>query len=151
MIEFTGHLQVVTTNNYKTIAISTLYKITLSIFQPAVSSLIVAWQRLLTMVTPLLPYSSPLWTAAPSQLPSLASVVFLITPLHGPSRKHRFQQYLYCCILIRCLGTVFTKPLPRNGSTRYSIYHRAVRWMTYWRYFGRKWSWPIRSSIPVSA
>jgi hypothetical protein len=40
--------------------------------------------------------------------------VFLITPLHGPSRKYRFQQYLYCCKRIRCSGNVFTEPLPRN-------------------------------------
>jgi hypothetical protein len=38
------------------------------------------------------------------------------TPLYGPSRKHRFQQYLYCCMRIRCHGNVFTEPLPRNGS-----------------------------------
>jgi hypothetical protein len=39
-IGFIDHLQVVTTNNYNTIAISTLYKITPS---PAVSLLVVAW------------------------------------------------------------------------------------------------------------
>jgi hypothetical protein len=42
-IGFIDHLQVVTTNIYNTIAISTLYKITLGLFQPAVSSLVVAW------------------------------------------------------------------------------------------------------------
>jgi hypothetical protein len=42
-IGFIDYLQVVTANNYNTIAISTLYKIMLSIFQPAVSSLVVAW------------------------------------------------------------------------------------------------------------
>jgi hypothetical protein len=31
-IGFIGHLQVVTTNKYNTIAISTIYKITLSLF-----------------------------------------------------------------------------------------------------------------------
>jgi hypothetical protein len=36
------------------------------------------------------------------------------------SRKHRFQQYLYCCMHIHCHGNVFTKLLPRNGSTRYT-------------------------------
>jgi hypothetical protein len=41
-------------------------------------------------------------------------------PLHGPSRKHRFQHYLYCCIRIRCRGNMFTEPLPRNGSTSYN-------------------------------
>jgi hypothetical protein len=43
------------------------------------------------------------------------TIVLLITPLHGPSRKHRFQQYLYCCMRIRCCGNVFTAPLPRNS------------------------------------
>jgi hypothetical protein len=51
---------------------------------------------------------------------SLASIVLLITPLHGPSRKHRFQQYLYCRMRIRCRGYMFTESLPRNGSTRYT-------------------------------
>jgi hypothetical protein len=50
----------------------------------------------------------------------LASTV-LITPFHGPSRKHRFEHYLYCCMRIRCRGNVFTKPLNTNGSTRYNI------------------------------
>jgi hypothetical protein len=44
----------------------------------------------------------------------VAPVVFLITTLHGPSRKHRCQQLLYCYIRIRCNGDVFTDPLPRN-------------------------------------
>jgi hypothetical protein len=54
--------------------ISTLYKSlvnTLSLFQPAVSSLVVARQRLLTVANRLLPGSSPLWTSAPIQLPLL--------------------------------------------------------------------------------
>jgi hypothetical protein len=40
---FIGHLQFVTTNNCNTIDISTLYKTTLSLFQPTASSLVVAW------------------------------------------------------------------------------------------------------------
>jgi hypothetical protein len=64
---FTNHLQVATTNNYTTFAISALYK-SCCLFQPAVSSLVSAWQRFLTMVIPLLPGSGPLWTAAPLQL-----------------------------------------------------------------------------------
>jgi hypothetical protein len=35
---------------------------------------------------------------------------------HGPSRKPLFQQYLYCCVSIRCCVNLFTEPLPRNGS-----------------------------------
>jgi hypothetical protein len=58
------------------------------------------------------------------QLRLLASVV-LITPLHGPSRKHRFEQYIYCCMYICCSGNVFTELLPINSSTRYIIYRNA--------------------------
>jgi hypothetical protein len=38
-----------------------------------------------------------------------------ITPLHGPHRKHRFQQFLYCCMHIRCRGNVFIEPCPCSG------------------------------------
>jgi hypothetical protein len=31
----------------------------------------------------------------------VAPIVFLIIPQHEPSRKHRFQQNLYCCMRIR--------------------------------------------------
>jgi hypothetical protein len=34
----------------------------------------------------------------------------------GPLRKHRFQQFLYCCVCIRCCGDVFTEALPSNAS-----------------------------------
>jgi hypothetical protein len=34
---------------------------------------------------------------------------------HGPNRKHRVQQFSYCCVCIPCRGNVFTKPLPCNG------------------------------------
>jgi hypothetical protein len=71
IIRFIEHLQVITTNDYNTIAISTLYKLR-SLFQPPVSSLDVSWQRLLTMTIPLLPASSPLWTATPNCLMSLS-------------------------------------------------------------------------------
>jgi hypothetical protein len=54
-------------------------------------------------------------------LPLLASIVLLRRPLHGPTRKHRFKQYLYCCIRIHCRGNMFTEPLARNGCTRYNI------------------------------
>jgi hypothetical protein len=29
-------------------------------------------------------------------------------------RKHRFQHFLYCCVLIRCCGNMFTVPLLSN-------------------------------------
>jgi hypothetical protein len=61
--------------------------------------------------------SLPMWLT----LTLLASIILLITPLHEPSRKHSFQQYLHCCTRIRCNGNVFTEPLARNGSTHYNI------------------------------
>jgi hypothetical protein len=42
-IGFIDHLEVVTTNNNNTISIYTLFKITLNLFQTAVSSIVVAW------------------------------------------------------------------------------------------------------------
>jgi hypothetical protein len=58
-----------------------------------------------------LPFSSPPtrrarleWSCA-----SVFPVVFLITTLLGPSRKHRFQQYLYCR-----MRDMFTEPLHRK-------------------------------------
>jgi hypothetical protein len=47
--------------------------------------------------------------------PILASIILLTTPLHGPSIKHYFHQYLYCCRRIRCSRNVYTESLPRNG------------------------------------
>jgi hypothetical protein len=41
------------------------------------------------------------------QLWLFSTGLFFINTLHGPRRKHRFQQYFYCC--------VFTEPLLRNG------------------------------------
>jgi hypothetical protein len=46
---------------------------------------------------------------------SVAPVVFLKTPLHGPCRKRIFQKQLYCCVHIRCPGNLLTDPLLRNG------------------------------------
>jgi hypothetical protein len=37
-----------------------------------------------------------------------------ITILHGPKRKHRSQQFLYCCLRIRCQKNLFAEPLPSN-------------------------------------
>jgi hypothetical protein len=60
------------------------------------------------------------------QLRLHTGVNLLITPVHEPSRKHCFQQYLYCCMPIRYRGKVFTEPLPRNGSTRYNIFMNVI-------------------------
>jgi hypothetical protein len=75
--------------------------------------------------------SSPVWTVAPFQLNSscfrlpyrtdlVGPIAFLTTPRHGPSRKHRFQQYLYCCMSIRWCGKVFTEPLHKNGCSTFA-------------------------------
>jgi hypothetical protein len=32
------------------------------------------------------------------------------SPWYGPNRKHRFQHFLYCCVLIRCRGKMITAP-----------------------------------------
>jgi hypothetical protein len=97
-IGFTDHLQVVTTNNYNTIAISTLYKITLSF--PARS---VFTRRFLIMASNSgdssasalksslnggsLPTDSFLHRL-PFRTDLVAPVVFLITPRHGPHRQY---------------------------------------------------------------
>jgi hypothetical protein len=57
------------------------------------------------MAIPLLPDSSPLRSAAPFQLPILASIVLLIAPLHGLSIKHRLQKYLYFACVSVTAGT----------------------------------------------
>jgi hypothetical protein len=48
----------------------------------------------------------------PSTLFSL-HIEYLIR--HGQHRKHRVQQFIYCCVCIRCRGKVFTEPLPSNN------------------------------------
>jgi hypothetical protein len=136
---FIDHLQVVATNKYNTTGISTLYEITLSLFRLAVPSLV--FSRLLTMASSLLLDSSPVWTTAAFQLPSLHRLAFnwlapkleaiphrapifssqtncpsynlplLVTSRHGPRRKTQFP----CCMRIRCGGKVLTKPFPSSS------------------------------------
>jgi hypothetical protein len=79
--------------------------------------------------------TAPFLHSLPYRTDIFALIFFLITPRHGPRRIHRLQQYLYCCMRIRCCGNLFTEPLPRNdsgilaysrslhsnGSARYSI------------------------------
>jgi hypothetical protein len=43
------------------------------------------------------------------------TVLFFRTTLYGPIRKRIFQQFLYCCLRIRCRGSLFIGSLPRNG------------------------------------
>jgi hypothetical protein len=52
----------------------------------------------------------------------LLQTVMVVTSRHGPCRKHRFQQFLYCCAWTRCHENLFiSRLLPGNGCTRYSI------------------------------
>jgi hypothetical protein len=74
-------------------------------------------------------------------VPQNSKVVPVITPWYGPRRKRRFQQFLYCCVWIRCRGNMFvceglricciaadvvsffvSRSLPSNGSTRYNVH-----------------------------
>jgi hypothetical protein len=79
----------------------------LSLFQPAVSSLAVPWQRLLTVeILQLYALKSSLHRL-PYTTHLIVPILFLITPRHGPSRKLRFQQFLYCFASIRCYERVY--------------------------------------------
>jgi hypothetical protein len=51
---------------------------------------------------------------SPSRLNCQLSVPFRTT-LYAPNIKHRFQQYLYYFLRIRCRGKVFIEPLPSKG------------------------------------
>jgi hypothetical protein len=97
----------------------------------------VPWQRLLTDEVLQLhafkssPNGGSLPTASflhrlPCRTDSVVPIVFLRTPLHGPSRKHHYQRYLYCCMRIRFAGTcllsrcleanVVSEPFASNSS-----------------------------------
>jgi hypothetical protein len=39
-------------------------------------------------------------------------IAYFLLIRHGSHRKRRFQQFLYCCVCIRCRGSVYIKPLP---------------------------------------
>jgi hypothetical protein len=73
-----------------------------SLFQPAVSSPAVPWQRLLA--AEILQLHALKFSHHRFRTDLVAPIVFLITPLHGPIREPRFQQYLYCCVSVRLLG-----------------------------------------------
>jgi hypothetical protein len=122
VIGFIDHLQVATTNNYNAISNLHTSQITRAhaMFSPACS---IFTRRLLitasnndycsSSVTKSSLKGGSLQTASflhrlPQRTNSVAQIVFLITPLHGPSRKHRFKQYLYCYMRIRCPGNMST-------------------------------------------
>jgi hypothetical protein len=117
-IGFTDHLQVTTTNNRNIIADFHTLQITTAHAKhfPACS----IFTRCFLVTVSNNGYSSAsVLKPFDRRLPSNCLFCLLITPLHGPNRKHRFQQYFYCYMCIRCRGDMFTEPLPRNGSTRY--------------------------------
>jgi hypothetical protein len=47
---------------------------------------------------------------------SLFQTVPVVTSRHGLRRKHGLQQFLYCSMLNRCSGNVFSEPFPSKGS-----------------------------------
>jgi hypothetical protein len=59
-----------------------------------------------------------------------SKLVPLIAPWHGPCRKHRFQQFLYCCVQTHCHGILSVSPsLPSNESTHYNIKQWSANWI----------------------
>jgi hypothetical protein len=115
--------------------ISTIHQLpqhTLSLFQPAVftsRSLVTApnsgdsaASRVQVLSELRLRSKKTFLHRLPYRTLSVASVVFIITRLQRSSRKHRFKQYLCCCMLIPCSRIVFTKLLLRN-----ECYFRAFR------------------------
>jgi hypothetical protein len=112
-IGFINHLQVVTTNNYNTIAdFPTLQITTFEIF--SIHSLVTASTGGDSSVSHTQVLSSLHRVLYRADL--VAPVVFRITPRHRPHRMPHFKQCLYCCTSICCCRNIFTKPLPRNGS-----------------------------------
>jgi hypothetical protein len=129
-IEFIDHLdtRLGTTNNCSAIAYLHILIITSAsakFFQPAASSPVLPWQRLLTVDN--LQLHSPKFSVNGGSLPTASfphsplkykwlgsKMFFLVNPLHGLSRKYRFQQYLYGFMLICCPRNVFIKPLHTN-------------------------------------
>jgi hypothetical protein len=45
-----------------------------------------------------------------------------MTSRHGPGRKHRFEQFLYCCASTRRGNLLVSWSLPSNASTRYNTF-----------------------------
>jgi hypothetical protein len=141
----TDHLRVLLrTNNYNTIATSTIYSSLLHTLVPSVyyslhhpfpgngfqhrnySSLTDAhvksslhsptdnWTHSAIFSSFLAKLNSRL--TAHSELDwHLSNKLFFTNILHGPNRKHRSQQFLYCYLRIRCRGNLFVEPLPSSG------------------------------------
>jgi hypothetical protein len=104
----------------------------------SIKPLAVSWQRPLTMAIPLLPCSSPLWTATPFKLSTLATnsrpfhtnlpvfssphqTVPVITTRHGLHRKHSSsvvsgfvaaETFLSCCTTVAFVSVAVGTCLP---------------------------------------
>jgi hypothetical protein len=78
----------------------------LSVFQPAVSSSAVPWQRLLT-VEILQLHSFKFYFHSSTEFTSSVAYDYNISA--------RATQELCCCVRILCRGNVLNEPLPRNG------------------------------------
>jgi hypothetical protein len=86
----------------------------LSLFQPAVTSPVVPWQRFLTVEILKLHAFRSSCHNLPCRIQLNWLCPLLITSRHRPHKKHCCQQYLYC-MRIRCHRNVFIKPLCNNG------------------------------------
>jgi hypothetical protein len=72
---------------------------------------------------------------------------------NGSHRKHRIQQFFYCCLCIHCRGNVYTYSLPSNGRLSclyyscllWGIHSKVNSWVTL--YFSKikysRWLWVI--------
>jgi hypothetical protein len=99
--------------------ISTLYKSpqhTLSLFQPAVSSLAVPWQRILTVeILQLHALRSSLHSLPRRTQLSTKFVPYLLHLCTDHIENTPFPTGTLFCVRIRCCGNVFTEPLPGDG------------------------------------
>jgi hypothetical protein len=104
-----------TTSNYSATAnIHKLPQHPLSLFQPAVSSPAVPWQRLLTVeILQLRALRSSLHNLpcrTPLNYQLTLPFVYILT---WTTQK---TQFCFCCVRVSCPWNVFTEPFPRNGS-----------------------------------
>jgi hypothetical protein len=131
-IAFSDHLytQLLSTSIYRAIVTlqnSQISTATVKLFQPAVSSPAVAWQRLLTVeILQLYALESSLHRL-PYRTDLVAPIVFLITPRHGVSNSNSIVgEYslpwgrVYPAVAQK--RSLFTESQLSNGSIRHNIY-----------------------------
>jgi hypothetical protein len=81
-------------------------------------------------------------------LTNLASNVLLKPPRHGPSRKHRFKKYLYCCVRIGCRRDVLTAPTRSSCAVTQEFQSRFITVLIRSLQWSRSWARSIRSIPP---